>query len=53
MLAFLSFDKLNRCVETKTKKKRAQAISLKDTITNKDTRDLKFFCTNGGFEMPM
>ena len=51
MLVFLSFDKLNKCVETKIKKKRAQAVSLKDTSTNKDSRGLKVFCNNGSFEI--
>jgi len=38
MLVFLSFDKLNKCVEAKIKKKRAQAVSLKATSTNRDSR---------------
>jgi len=51
MLVFLSFDKLNKCVEAKIKKKRAQAVSLKDTSTNRYSRGLKFFCDNGSFEI--
>ena len=51
MLVFLSFDKLNKCVETKIKKKRAQAVSLKDASTNKDSSGLKFFCSIGSFEI--
>ena len=51
VLVFISGDKLNKCVETKIKKKRAQAVSLKDTSTNKGSRGSKFFCNNGSFEI--
>ena len=51
MFIFFSFDKLDKCVETKIKKKRAQAVSLKDTSANRDSGGLKFVCDNGSLEV--
>ena len=51
VLIFFSFYKLNECVKTKMEKKRAEVVTLKDTVANRDSGGLKFICDDRSLEI--